>query len=282
MKIINSITQLKKEIRRRKKDGQTIGFVPTMGYLHEGHLALVEQARQENDFVVMSIFVNPIQFAPSEDYESYPRNEQKDVALAAGADVDIVFMPDAKEMYPRTGTIEISPGLQAKALCGQTRPNHFDGVLKVLLKFFNIVTPDRSYFGMKDAQQLAIIETFVEDFNFNTTIERVPTIRENDGLAKSSRNVRLTEVERLEAPAIYQALQKGKELFEVEKDVEQTIAGIQSLIEENTSGKIDYISILAYPSLEPWTEEDEEAIIACAVQFEKTRLIDNIIMTIKR
>lgn len=281
MKVINSITQLKKEIGRRKKDGKTIGFVPTMGYLHEGHLALVTQARKENDFVILSIFVNPTQFGPSEDYESYPRNEQRDMALAAGADVDVVFMPDVKEMYPRTGTIEISPGAQAKALCGQTRPGHFDGVLKVLLKLFNIVTPDHSYFGMKDAQQLAIIETFVEDFNFHTTIERVPTIREQDGLAKSSRNVRLTERERLEAPAIYQALQQGREVFEKEKDAEKTIACIQSFITKNTSGKIDYVSLLAYPSLEPWTKKDEEVIIACAVQFEKTRLIDNIIITAK-
>lgn len=282
MKIINSINQLKKEITRRKRDGETIGFVPTMGYLHEGHLALVSRARQENDFVVMSIFVNPTQFAPSEDFESYPRNEQRDMALAAGADVDIVFMPDVKEMYPHVSTIEISPGVQAKALCGEKRPTHFDGVLKVLLKLFNIVTPNRSYFGMKDAQQLAIIETFVEDFNFNTTIERVPTVREKDGLAKSSRNVRLTDAERLEAPTIYQALQQGQEVFESAQNVEKAIEEVQSLIEKNTSGMIDYISILAYPSLEPWTGEGDEAIIACAVQFEKARLIDNVIIKVKR
>ncbi len=281
MKIINSIEQLRKDVIRRKEEGDTIGFVPTMGYLHEGHLALAKQARAENDFVIMSIFVNPTQFGPAEDYEKYPRNEQRDVALAAGADVDIVFMPDVKEMYPRVGTIDITPGVQANVLCGKTRPSHFDGVLKIILKFFNIINPDRSYFGMKDAQQLAIIETFVEDFNFNTTIERVPTKREKDGLAKSSRNVRLTEQERLEAPAIYEALKRGKEIFEEKKDIQQTEDEVRKYIEANISGEIDYISFLAYPSLEPWTTGDEEAILACAVQFEQTRLIDNLLLTTK-
>lgn len=281
MKIINSIDQLKKEVMRRKEDGETIGFVPTMGYLHDGHLALAKAARKENDFVVMSIFVNPTQFGPDEDYEEYPRNEQRDVALAAGSDVDIVFMPDVKEMYPRVSSIEIKPGTQANVLCGKTRPRHFDGVLKVLLKFFNIVNPDRSYFGMKDAQQLAIIETFVEDFNFNTTIERVPTVRESDGLARSSRNVKLTSEERTEAAAIYEALQRGKATFEQTQDVSEVENVVRSYIEEHTSGKIDYISFLAYPSLEPYTNEDEEAIIACAVKFEQTRLIDNLIVSAK-
>lgn len=281
MKVINSIEQLRKEIIRRKEDGETIGFVPTMGYLHDGHLALAKQARKENDFVVMSIFVNPTQFGPNEDYEEYPRNEQRDVALAAGSDVDIVFMPDVKEMYPRFSTIEITPGTQANALCGKTRPGHFDGVLKILLKFFNIVDPDRSYFGMKDAQQLAIIETFVEDFNFNTIIVRVPTVRESDGLARSSRNVRLTSQERIEAPAIYEALKRGQEAFEVRQDIEKIESVVKSYIDEHTSGEIDYISILAYPSLEPLREGDEGAIIACAVKFEQTRLIDNVIVSIK-
>lgn len=281
MKIINSIDQLKKEVMRRKEDGETIGFVPTMGYLHDGHLALAKAARKENDFVVMSIFVNPTQFGPDEDYEEYPRNEQRDVALAAGSDVDVVFMPDVKEMYPSVSSIEIKPGTQASALCGKTRPRHFDGVLKVLLKFFNIINPDRSYFGMKDAQQLAIIETFVEDFNFNTTIERVPTVRESDGLARSSRNVKLTSEERMEAAAIYEALQRGKATFEEVPDPSKVENLVRAHIEEHTSGTIDYISVLAYPSLEPYTNKDEEAIIACAVKYEQTRLIDNIIVSIK-
>lgn len=278
MKVIQSIEQLKKSLNRAKRERQTVGFVPTMGFLHEGHLALVKQARLENELVVMSIFVNPAQFGPGEDYETYPRNAQKDFALASGAGVDIIFMPDVDEMYPRPSTIQLLPGSQANALCGNTRPGHFDGVLKVILKLFNIVDPDRSYFGMKDAQQLAIIETFVEDFNFTTTIERVPTVREADGLAKSSRNVHLTEEERSVAPAIYQALKIGEQAFEARETVGEIEQKVQQFLEEQRAGEIDYISLLAYPSLEKWTGQSEEAILACAVKFDQARLIDNIIL----
>ena len=170
---------------------RTVGFVPTMGFLHEGHLSLVKQAREQNDIVVMSIFVNPAQFGPGEDFEAYPRDAERDASLAQAAGVDILFMPTPEEMYPQDGGIRILPGPQANVLCGASRPGHFDGVLKVVLKLFNIVDPDRSYFGMKDAQQLAIIETFVRDFNLRTSIVRVPIIRDQDGLAKSSRNVNL-------------------------------------------------------------------------------------------
>lgn len=281
MKVIHSIDQLKKSINRAKRERQTVGFVPTMGFLHEGHLALVKQARIENELVIMSIFVNPAQFGPGEDYETYPRNEQKDFALASAAGVDIIFMPDVDEMYPRESTIQLLPGSQANALCGHTRPGHFDGVLKVILKLFNIVEPDQSYFGMKDAQQLAIIETFVEDFNFTTTIERVPTVREADGLAKSSRNIRLTEEERKNAPAIYQALKIGEEAFKAKETVEEIERQVQAYIEEKSAGTIDYVSLLAYPSLEKWTGQSEEVIIACAVNYSQARLIDNMILKVK-
>lgn len=281
MKVIHSIDQLKKSINRAKRERQTVGFVPTMGFLHEGHLALVKQARIENELVVMSIFVNPAQFGPGEDYETYPRNAQKDFALASAAGVDIIFMPDVDEMYPRESTIQLLPGSQANALCGHTRPGHFDGVLKVILKLFNIVEPDQSYFGMKDAQQLAIIETFVEDFNFTTTIERVPTVREADGLAKSSRNIRLTEEERKNAPAIYQALKIGEEAFKAKETVEEIERQVQAYIEEKSAGTIDYVSLLAYPSLEKWTGQSEEVIIACAVNYSQARLIDNMILKVK-
>lgn len=281
MKVIHSIQQMKKTLNRTKIDGKTIGFVPTMGFLHEGHLALVKKAKEDNEVVVMSIFVNPAQFGPGEDYETYPRNEQRDFALAKEAGVDLIFMPDVTEMYPRESAIQISPGNQANALCGMSRPGHFDGVLKVILKLFNIVEPTRSYFGMKDAQQLAIIETFVEDFNFNTEIIRVPTVREADGLAKSSRNVRLSEKERAEAPVIHEALTFGKQLFTETENVQETARQMRKMIEENSSGTIDYLTVLDYPSLEKWTKDSKEAILACAVQFEKARLIDNVILTTK-
>lgn len=281
MKIVKSIQQLQKLINQHKCKQRSVGFVPTMGFLHDGHLALVKQARKENDIVVMSIFVNPTQFGPGEDYASYPRNEQRDIGLANDAGVDIVFMPHANEMYPRSSDIQIVPGAQADALCGKSRPGHFDGVLKVILKLFNIVDPNRSYFGMKDAQQLAIIETFVEDFNFRTTIERVPTVREEDGLAKSSRNVNLTAEERLEAPVLFKALQLGESMFEKTKDADQVEREVSAFIEANSSGVVDYVSLLSYPSLKPFTENAEEAILACAVKFTKTRLIDNIILTVR-
>lgn len=281
MKVIHAISQVEETLQRHKKLGKTIGFVPTMGFLHEGHLALVRQAKRENDVVVMSIFVNPAQFGPGEDYETYPRNEQRDFALAMEAGVDLIFMPDVAEMYPRQSTIHISPGKQANGLCGQTRPGHFDGVLKVILKLFNIIDSDHAYFGMKDAQQLAIIETFVEDFNFQTTIRRVPTIREADGLAKSSRNVRLSDEERASAPVIYQALTGGKEVFEATQNAEAVEQQVRKMISEKSSGGIDYITLLDYPSLEAWTNESTEVILACAVQFEKTRLIDNLIIKCK-
>ncbi|QUW22133.1 pantoate--beta-alanine ligase [Sporosarcina sp. Marseille-Q4063] len=281
MKTIRRINELQELIDRNKRKNQTVGFVPTMGFLHAGHLSLVEQARKENDIVVMSIFVNPAQFGPGEDFEAYPRDEEHDAKLASEAGVDVLFMPNRDEMYPQNGGIQILPGAQAASLCGATRPGHFDGVLKVVLKLFNIVDPDHSYFGMKDAQQLAIIETFVRDFNLRTKIRRVPTIREEDGLAKSSRNVNLSKEERLVAPVIQKALKNGELLFHQGVPVKEIEREVANQITNNSSGLIDYVSLLAYPSLLPYTPKDKEAIIACAVKFEKTRLIDNIIMSTK-
>lgn len=278
MKIVRTIADLNKLIDRDEREQKTVGFVPTMGFLHEGHLALVDQAKNENDIVVMSIFVNPTQFGVGEDFESYPRDEERDAELASAAGVAILFIPSQSEIYPDQGEIMISPGDQAKALCGSSRPGHFDGVLKVVLKLFNIVDPDCSYFGMKDAQQLAIIQTFVRDFNVRTKIVRVPTSREQDGLAKSSRNVKLSETERAEAPVIYQALQNGIDRYRngqtgmsIEQDVAQQIT-------DNSSGVVDYVSLLSYPELKPFDGQSAEAILACAVQFENARLIDNIII----
>lgn len=281
MKIVKTINELQKLLDRNSRESRTLGFVPTMGFLHEGHLALVEHARSENDIVVMSLFVNPAQFGPGEDFEAYPRDEERDARLAAESGVDILFLPDSVEMYPTDGGIKIIPGPQATVLCGASRPGHFDGVLKVVLKLFNIVDPDRSYFGMKDAQQLAIIETFIRDFNLRTTIERVPTVREVDGLAKSSRNVNLTEVERFQAPVIQKAHKVGEALFHKGVPVKEIEQKVAEHITKNSSGIIDYVSLLSYPSLIPFTGNADEVIIASAVKFEKTRLIDNIIISTK-
>lgn len=276
IKVVETIVELQQLIN--KKNGKTVGFVPTMGFLHEGHLSLVKHAKEQNDIVVMSIFVNPAQFGPGEDFESYPRDVERDVRLAREAGVDFVFIPSVQEMYPVEGGIRILPGPQADELCGASRPGHFDGVLKVVLKLFNIVDPDRSYFGMKDAQQLAIIETFVRDFNLRTKIVRVPIVREDDGLAKSSRNVNLSIEERNQAPIIHQALLKGADLYSNGMKPEQVEAEVASYITEGSTGKIDYVKMLSYPSLQLVTGETDEVILAVAVKFSKTRLIDNIIM----
>ena len=281
MEIIRTIAELKKRLNRDNRQHQTVGFVPTMGFLHEGHLALVEQARSNNDLVVMSIFVNPTQFGPGEDFEAYPRDEQRDADLASKAGVNILFLPTVEEMYPTMGDSTILPGSQASVLCGASRPGHFDGVLKVVLKLFNIVDPDTSYFGMKDAQQLAIIESFVRDFNLRTQIIRVPIVREEDGLAKSSRNVNLSETERKEAPIIYQALQKGVEMYRNGMSVVDIEREVALHITQNSSGAIDYVSFLSYPDLKKLDDHSAEAIFACAVQFDKPRLIDNIILSTK-
>ena len=281
MNVVRTISELQSLIDCNARSGCTVGFVPTMGFLHDGHLSLVEQARGQNDIVVMSIFVNPAQFGPGEDFDAYPRDAERDASLAKKAGVDILFMPTPEEMYPQDGGIRILPGPQANTLCGASRPGHFDGVLKVVLKLFNIVDPDRSYFGMKDAQQLAIIETFVRDFNLRTSIVRVPIVRDQDGLAKSSRNVKLTATERAQAPVIWQALEKAVSLFKegVPNDEIERITA--AYIVDNSSGLVDYISLLSYPALTEYELSADEAILACAVKFGNTRLIDNIIMSTK-
>lgn len=275
MKTIQTINELKQIIELNKN--KTIGFVPTMGYLHEGHLALLTKARIDNDIVVASIFVNPAQFGPNEDLDRYPRDIESDTQLATDAGVDVLFVPSAKEMYPFESGISIGVGNLSTKLCGESRPGHFDGVLKVITKLFNLVQPTKAYFGQKDAQQLAIIETFVNAYNFPVEIVRVQTVRELDGLAKSSRNVFLSEQERLEAVHLYKALQLATETWEKTNDLPAAIAKGKEHIESNTSGKIDYLEALSYPTLQSVTDDTKEVLFATAVFFEKARLIDNIL-----
>jgi len=275
---VQLIKDLKDNINTAKKSGKCIGFVPTMGYLHEGHMSLVEQARNENDFVVMSIFVNPAQFGPNEDLDRYPRDLERDTKMAVEAGVDLLFFPQVNEIYPQDGGISIRAGAQADVLCGASRPGHFDGVLKVVTKLFHLVEPTKVYFGQKDAQQLAIIETLVRDYNFPLEVKRVPTVREEDGLAKSSRNVFLSEKERAEAPIIQQAIQLGMEDYKINQDAEKAKQITIRHIENGTSGKIDYVELLNYPDLTQNLTDNTSVILAVAVFFEKARLIDNLIM----
>ena len=275
MKTVKTINELTQIIAINKD--QTIGFVPTMGYLHEGHLALLRKARSENDFVVASIFVNPAQFGPNEDLDRYPRDIERDTELATNAGVDILFLPTPEEMYPSESGISITVGELSSKLCGESRPGHFDGVLKVITKLFHLVQPTKAYFGQKDAQQLAIIETFVKEYNFPVQIERVPTVRETDGLAKSSRNIFLSEQERAEAVHLYQALQIATAKWKETNDLPKAIVKGKEHIERNTSGKIDYFEALTYPSLKPVTDDSMEVLFATAVFFERARLRDYIL-----
>ncbi|SDN02094.1 pantoate--beta-alanine ligase [Psychrobacillus sp. OK028] len=279
MQTVETINELKQIIALNKD--KTIGFVPTMGYLHEGHLALLNKARSENELVVASIFVNPAQFGPNEDLDRYPRDIKRDTQLATNAGVDIIFIPTPEQMYPFDSGISITVGDLSTKLCGESRPGHFDGVLKVITKLFHLVQPTKAYFGQKDAQQLAIIETFVNAYNFPVEIVRVQTVRESDGLAKSSRNVFLNEKERSEAIHLYKALQLATIRWEETKDLTAAITIGKDHIESNTSGKIDYFEALSYPSLQQVTDDTKEVLFATAVFFEKARLIDNILIVKK-
>ena len=281
MKVIYTIEQLRTTILNAKQQQKTIGLVPTMGYLHEGHLTLASEARKENDVIVMSIFVNPTQFGPNEDFESYPRDLPRDTKLAESVGVDYIFAPSVEEMYPHDGGIRIHAGQQATLLCGASRPGHFNGVLQVVAKLFNLMQPDKAYFGQKDAQQVAIIQTMVRDYNFPVQLRVVPIVREEDGLAKSSRNVYLSVEERSQAPAIQQALQVAKLELLDSGDVKKALEMAIKLINNNLSGKIDYLTLLSYPDLTELSNDTEQVVLAVAVYVGKTRLIDNLIFSLK-
>ncbi|WP_019241994.1 MULTISPECIES: pantoate--beta-alanine ligase [Bacillus] len=281
MKIVTSIEELQTELREVRETGKQIGYVPTMGYLHEGHQQLLKQARSANDIVVLSVFVNPLQFGENEDLDKYPRDIEHDEQVARQHDVDYIFYPSVEEMYPAQPSVTVRVNKRTNVLCGQSRPGHFDGVATVLTKLFNIIQPMRAYFGLKDAQQVAVVEGLVEDFNFPIQIVRVDTVREEDGLAKSSRNVFLTDQERKEAKHLYRSLQLGKALIaEGEKNPKHIITEMKKYIEQHTSGKTDYIEIYSYPDLEKIEIVEGQVIIALAVAFSGARLIDNVVFSI--
>lgn len=279
MKIITSMNILRQEIQKHKDSVSSIGFVPTMGFLHEGHLTLADEARKQNEVVVMSIFVNPLQFGPDEDFDRYPRDIDRDRELAENAGVDILFIPDAKEMYPDELSVTMTVHKRIDVLCGKKREGHFDGVVTILAKLFHLVQPSRAYFGLKDAQQIAVVEGMVEDYFFPVEIVRVPTVREEDGLAKSSRNVYLSESERKEAPVLYKSLKEAAQMIESGKmSVDAVVLKVRDILQNETSGKVEYVEAYSFPQLSPVDDLTGEVIIAVAVQFEKARLIDNIII----
>jgi pantoate--beta-alanine ligase len=283
MKVITTIKEMQTEIVLQKEQGRTVGFVPTMGYLHEGHLTLLNKARHENDFLVLSIFVNPLQFGPKEDFSTYPRDFERDRALAESEKVDILFFPSVEEMYPTQPSVKVTVRDRTDVLCGKSRPGHFDGVATVITKLFNIIMPTRAYFGIKDAQQVAVIEGLISDFNYPVELIAVDIVREKDGLAKSSRNVNLLPQERQEATALYQSLQAAEAaISEGERMPAKLTSLITDIITNESNGIIDYVEIYTYPQLKPMEKLEGTIIIALAVKFTKVRLIDNLIIQIDK
>lgn len=281
MRVITSISQMQKEVQSLKNDKLSIGYVPTMGYLHEGHVRLVKQAREDNDIVIMSIFVNPLQFGPNEDLDAYPRDFERDSEIAKNEKVDYIFYPSVEEMYPSKPSVTLVVQKRVDVLCGSTRPGHFDGVATVLAKLFHIIQPARAYFGMKDAQQVAVVDGLITDLHFPIELISVETVREEDGLAKSSRNVRLTSKEREEASILYTSLKEAeKQIRAGERDREAIISNMEKMISNNSSGVLDYIEIYSYPELENLGVLKGKIIIALAVKFSNARLIDNLVLTI--
>jgi pantoate--beta-alanine ligase len=263
----------------RENKNKSIGLVPTMGYLHQGHISLVEKAKKEADLVVVSIFVNPLQFGENEDFSTYPRDLDRDAALAEQAGVDYLFIPDVEEMYPQPTQTNVTVKNITEVMCGRSRPGHFDGVATVVSKLFNIIQPDYAYFGQKDAQQIAVIEQMVSDLNSPVQIRPCPTLREEDGLAMSSRNVYLSSEEREQAVILYQTLQSSvQNIQQGERDAQYLRSEMASQISTASLAKVDYIEIRQFPSLAYQDKIEGKVILALAVKFGNTRLIDNMIV----
>ena len=274
MKVLKTIKEM-----RRLNLPQPVGFVPTMGYLHEGHLALVRQARAENSSVVVSIFVNPTQFGPHEDFKKYPRDPERDLALLGKEKVGVVFMPSAGEMYPPGFNSWVEVGKIAERLEGASRPGHFRGVATVVARLFDIVQPDRAYFGQKDAQQLLVVKRMVAELNMKLEVVAVPTVREPDGLAMSSRNTYLNPEERKAAVILYQALSLAQKLFSGgEKDAKLIRRQMKELIQQQPLAQIDYISIADAETLDELATVKPPALVSLAVKIGRTRLIDNVVV----
>lgn len=279
MQVINSIAVMQRLIKKVKKENKTIGFVPTMGYLHEGHLSLLRQAGIENDFVVLSIFVNPLQFGPSEDIHSYPQNFEGDKKLAQKEKVDCIFCPRQKDIYPKNHQTFVLVEELDRYLCGLYRPGHFKGVATVVAKFFNIVSPDTAYFGQKDIQQAVIIKKMAKDLNFPLKIKILPTIREKNGLALSSRNKYLSHRQKKDAAVVYASLKKAENLIKNgEKDAGKIKDIMRGIIDRKKTARLQYIETVDMRGLKPVKKIKKKTIIAAACYFNKARLIDNLII----
>lgn len=281
MEITGAIEEVRKQVKEWRRQGLSVGLVPTMGYLHEGHKSLIERAVAENDRVVVSDFVNPIQFGVNEDLATYPRDIEADKRLCEQAGADLIFHPEAAEMYAPDFSTYVEMQKVSEGLCGKTRPTHFRGVCTVVCKLFHIVMPDRAYFGQKDAQQLAVIRRMVRDLDLDIQIVGCPIIREEDGLAKSSRNTYLSREERKAALVLSRAVFLGEDLMKKgERDADTILAAMRSLIEEEPLAKIDYVEMVDADSIEPLARARGRVLTAMAVYIGTTRLIDNFIMEV--
>ena len=274
MQVTKTVEETRKQIKQWKKEGKTIGLVPTMGFLHEGHASLIRKCREQNDIVVVSDFVNPTQFGPNEDLEAYPRDFGRDSKLCESLGADLIFAPSPEDMYHDPHAF-VSIDTLSETLCGKTRPIHFKGVCTVVTKLFHIVAPDRAYFGEKDAQQLAIIRKMVKDLNFDIEIVGCPIVREEDGLAKSSRNTYLNDKERQAALCLSRAVKTGKEVIYTGADAKEVLNPMKAIIEAEPLARIDYVMMVDALTMQPIEKADRDVLVAMAVYIGKTRLIDN-------
>ena len=279
MKVFKKITEMSDESLSIRAAGKSIGFVPTMGFFHDGHLSLMRAARADNDIVVVSLFINPIQFGPQEDFDCYPRDYNRDVELALGQGVDILFTPEQHEIYPHDFCARVDVQELSGRLCGESRPGHFQGVSTIVAKLFHLVKPHRAYFGLKDFQQTVIIRKMVEDLNFDLEIVTLPTVREKDGLAMSSRNQYLSPEERTAALCLKESLNlAANQVAQGERSADRIRTSIRERISREKNAKIDYVSVSDPKTLNEVSVVEDEILVALAVMIGKTRLIDNVLL----
>ncbi len=282
IKVVHTINEVRETVRQWRKEGLTVGLVPTMGFLHEGHKSLVDHAVKDNDRVVVSVFVNPMQFGPTEDLAQYPRDLDADTRLCEAAGANLIFNPEPEEMYEKGFCSFVDMNGPTAELCGKSRPIHFRGVCTVVNKLFNIVMPDRAYFGQKDAQQLSVIRRMVKDLNIPVEIVPCPIVREADGLAKSSRNTYLNAEERQAALVLSRAVNVGRQCVEAgERDAHKVVDAMKACIEKEPLARIDYVDAVDFESIQKVDRVQGETLFAMAVYIGKTRLIDNFIVNIQ-
>ena len=282
MKTIENISRMLTFVKMMRREGKSIGLVPTMGYLHEGHLSLVKAAKKHTDVVIMSIFINPLQFGPKEDFEKYPRDLKHDEEAAREAGVDVIFYPSLKDMYPEGYATYVTVEKLTGNLCGESRPGHFRGVATVVTKLFNIVKPEVAYFGQKDMQQAMMIKKMASDLNMDIEVKIMPVARESDGLAMSSRNTYLSNAERRDAVVLYQSLKNAETLVKSgERDAGKVVKAVEDMIKTKQTARIEYVKLVDIKELKDVKAITGETALAVAVFFSNTRLIDNITITVK-